>query len=33
MGQGVPEDMISMATAQTQEVQAAYELIKKSRNI
>lgn len=33
MGQGVPEDMISMATAQTQEVQAAYELIKKSRNM
>lgn len=33
MGQGVPEDMISMATAQTQEVQAAYDLIKKSRNM
>jgi DnaJ like chaperone protein len=33
MGQGVPEDMISVATAQTQEVQAAYDLIKKSRNM
>lgn len=33
MGQGVPEDMISMATAQTQEVQTAYDLIKKSRNM
>ncbi|MBA4142962.1 MAG: co-chaperone DjlA [Nitrosospira sp.] len=33
MGQGVPEDMIAMATAQTQEVQTAYDLIKKSRNM
>ncbi|MEO8992915.1 MAG: co-chaperone DjlA [Nitrosospira sp.] len=33
MGQGVPEDMIAVATAQTQEVQTAYDLIKKSRNI
>lgn len=33
MGQGVPEDMIAMATAQAQEVQAAYDLIKKSRNM
>jgi DnaJ like chaperone protein len=33
MGQGVPEDMIKMATAQAQEIQAAYELIKKSRNM
>ncbi|HQS59284.1 MAG: molecular chaperone DjlA [Gallionellales bacterium 35-53-114] len=31
MGQGVPEDMIAVATAQAQEVQAAYDLIKKSR--
>ena len=33
MGQGVPEDMIKMATAQAQEVQTAYDLIKKSRNM
>ena len=33
MGQGVPEDMIAVATAQTQEVQTAYDLIKKSRNM
>jgi DnaJ like chaperone protein len=33
MGQGLPEDMIKMATAQAQEVQAAYDLIKKSRNM
>jgi len=33
IGQGVPQDMIAMATAQAQEVQAAYDLIKKSRNI
>lgn len=33
MGQGMPEDMIAVATAQTQEVQTAYDLIKKSRNI
>ena len=32
MGQGMPEDMIKMATAQSQEVQTAYELIKQSRN-
>ncbi len=31
MGQGMPEDMIKMATAQAQEVQVAYDLIKKSR--
>lgn len=31
MGQGVPEDMIAVATAQAQEVQIAYDLIKKSR--
>ncbi len=33
MGQGVPEDMIKMATAQAQEIQTAYDLIKKSRNM
>lgn len=31
MGQGVPEDMIKVATAQAQEVQVAYDLITKSR--
>lgn len=31
MGQGVPEDMIAMATEQTKEIQAAYDLIEKSR--
>jgi DnaJ like chaperone protein len=33
MGQGMPEDMIAMATAQAQEVQTAYDLIKKSRGM
>ena len=33
MGQGLPEDMIKVATAQAQEIQAAYDLIKKSRNM
>ena len=32
MGQGVPQDMIAVATAQAQEVQLAYDLIKKSRD-
>ena len=31
MGQGVPEDMIKVATEQSQEIQRAYELIKKAR--
>ncbi len=31
MGQGVPEDMIKLATERSQEVQTAYDLIKKSR--
>lgn len=31
IAQGVPEDMIKMATDKTQKIQAAYELIKKSR--
>lgn len=33
MGQGVPADMIAVATDQAQEIQAAYELVKKSRNL
>ena len=33
IGQGMPEDMIAMATEQAKEIQLAYELIKKSRNI
>jgi len=33
MGQGMPEDMIKMATAQAQEVQVAYDLIKKNRGL
>ncbi len=31
MGQGLPEDMIEMGKQQSQEIQAAYELIKKQR--
>jgi DnaJ like chaperone protein len=31
MGQGVPEDMIKVATERSQEIQAAYDLIKKTR--
>ena len=31
MGQGLPEDMIAVATRQAQEVQLAYDLIEKSR--
>ena len=33
IGQGMPEDMIAMATEQSKEIQVAYDLIKKSRNI
>jgi DnaJ like chaperone protein len=33
MGQGVPEDMVAMATEQAKEIQLAYDLIKKNRNI
>jgi DnaJ like chaperone protein len=33
IGQGLPEDMIAMATEQSKEIQRAYDLIKKSRNI
>lgn len=32
IGQGMPEDMIKAATERSQEIQAAYNLIKKSRN-
>jgi DnaJ like chaperone protein len=32
MGQGLPEDMIAMATEQAKEIQLAYDLIQKSRN-
>lgn len=32
-GQGMPEDMIEMATEQAKSIQAAYDLIKKSRGI
>lgn len=31
MGQGLPEDMVKKATERSQEIQAAYDLIKKSR--
>ncbi|OGT00640.1 MAG: molecular chaperone DjlA [Gallionellales bacterium RIFCSPLOWO2_12_FULL_59_22] len=33
MGQGVPEDMIAMATEQAKEIQLAHDLIKKSRAV
>ena len=33
MGQGVPEDMIAMATEQAKEIQLAHDLIKKHRSI
>lgn len=33
IGQGVPEDMIAMATEQAKEIQLAYDLIKKTRGI
>lgn len=33
MGQGVPEDMIAVTTEQSKEIQLAYDMIKKSRNI
>ncbi|MDD3884851.1 MAG: co-chaperone DjlA [Gallionella sp.] len=32
-GQGMPEDMIKLATEQTKEIQLAYDLIKRSRNL
>lgn len=33
IGQGLPEDMIAVATEQAKEIQLAHDLIKKSRNI
>lgn len=33
IGQGLPEDMVAMATEQTKVIQLAYDLIKKHRNI
>ncbi|MDD2686185.1 MAG: co-chaperone DjlA [Gallionella sp.] len=33
IGQGMPEDMIAMATEQAKEIQLAYDLIKKNRGI
>ncbi len=33
MGQGMPEDMVAMATEQAKEIQLAYDLIKKNRNL
>lgn len=33
MGQGLPQDMIAMATEQAKEIQVAYDMIKKSRNM
>ncbi len=33
IGQGLPEDMVAMATEQAKEIQLAYDLIKKHRNI
>jgi DnaJ like chaperone protein len=32
MGQGLPEDMIKVATERSQEIQAAYDYLKKHRN-
>ena len=33
MGQGMPEDMIAMATEQSKEIQLAYDMVKKNRNL
>jgi DnaJ like chaperone protein len=33
IGQGMPEDMIKMATEQAKDIQLAYDLIKKNRNL
>ncbi len=33
MGQGMPEDMIKMATEQAKDIQLAYDIIKKTRNL
>ena len=32
IGQGVPEDMVKVATEQAKEIQVAYDLIKKHRD-
>jgi DnaJ like chaperone protein len=32
IGQGLPEDMIKVATEQAQDIQVAYDLIKKHRS-
>ncbi|MFA6016342.1 MAG: co-chaperone DjlA [Gallionellaceae bacterium] len=33
MGQGMPEDMVAVATEQAKDIQLAYDLIKKNRNL
>jgi len=33
MGQGLPQDMIAVATEQAKEIQVAYDMVKKSRNM
>jgi DnaJ like chaperone protein len=33
IGQGMPKEMVNLATERTQEIQAAYELIVKDRNL
>jgi DnaJ like chaperone protein len=33
IGQGMPEDLINMATDKTQKIQSAFELIKNKRNL
>jgi DnaJ like chaperone protein len=33
IGQGMPEDMIKMATEQAKDIQLAYDMVKKQRNI
>ena len=33
IGQGMPEDMVAMATEQSKEIQLAYDLVRKSRDI
>ena len=33
IGQGMPEDLINMATDKTQKIQSAFELIKSNRNL
>ena len=33
MSKGLPKEMIELATSKTQQIQAAYEAIKKQRNL